>query len=650
MTGVFESSSYTFSWFAVPVLAVGLLNWLLGLATLYRERASPPSLTLLAMTLVIGVWLLGLGAAYSSTDHEVALAWVKVSMVGTVFVPVSAFMNAAMGSSKLRLMRLFTLAGCVFSALLAVLVIRTDLVLDHAQRYAWGYYPIYGRLGPVLITYYAAFFVGGGILYRIGQRATKSVIHQRRMKVRLAALLIAAPATIDFLATMHVAVYPCGYAFIMGYIALSTYNVWRHRLVDITPALAARQIIDTMAEGLLVFDRDGIVRVANDAAEATVGSGRSVVGATCADVDRHWIGGTLAPLLDPEQQSRGELTFQRAGDEPGSVAVSTSKLLDARGVWVGTVCIMHDITERQLSEAAVRASEALYRALVETSSDGVIVTDESGQVIMTNARALELIGRREDTGAERSALEFIAEQDRERLQTSIRSATGAMVTRNDEYTLVKADGTLVPVELSISLISDTRDALRIMAVVRDISERKRNEEEIRYLAFHDSLTGAATRAVLLDRLAGCLSRAKRSGAPVGLIFVDLDGFKQVNDTQGHDAGDATLRQVSAILQSNLRDGDTLARVGGDEFVLLLPDLAHANVMDGIAERVLTELRRAVREGRLARVTASLGLASYPEDAAEPGELMQHADSAMYRAKSRGGDSFEVWTSERQAAA
>jgi diguanylate cyclase (GGDEF)-like protein/PAS domain S-box-containing protein len=650
MTGTFESSSYSFSWFAVPVLTIGALNWLLGLATVYRERASRPSLTLLAMTFVIGVWLVGLGAAYSTHEPGVALTWVKVSMLGTVFVPVGVFVHAAMGSSKLRLLRLFTLAGCAFSAVLAVLVIETELVLDHAHHYAWGYYPVYGPLGPALIAYYAAFFLGGGILYRAGQRATKSVIHQRRMKVRLAALVVAIPATIDFLATMHVAVYPCGYAFIMGYIALSTFNVWRHRLVDITPALAARQIIDTMAEGLLVFDRDGVVRVANEASETTMRSTRSVVGMSCAEVDRLWIEGTLAPLLDPEENARGELTFERPAHGSGTVAVSSSKLRDARGVWIGTVCIMHDVTERQLSEAAVRASEALYRALVETSADGVIVTDDSGQVIMTNARALDLMGLGADQGVPRSALEFIAERDRERLLTSIRGATGSMVTRNDEYTLVRTDGSPVPVELSISLIPDTRDGLRIMAVIRDISERKRNEEEIRYLAFHDSLTGAATRAVLLDRLAGCLSRAQRSGSVVGLIFVDLDGFKQVNDTEGHDVGDATLRSVSATLQSILRDGDTLARVGGDEFVLLLPDLAHAQGLEGVAGRILVALRSAVREGTPTPISASLGLAAYPRDGDEPGELLQRADRAMYQAKSRGGDAFEVWSCERQTAA
>jgi len=650
MVTVFESSSYTFSWFAVPVFVVGLLNWLLGLATLYRERGSRPSLTLFAMTFVIGVWLLGLAAAYSSNGHGVALTWVKFSMLGTVFVPVGAFMHAAAGSSKPHLMRLLTLAGIAFSTVLAVLVIETHLVLSGVHRYAWGYYPVYGSLGPALIVYYGAFFVGGGVLYRVGQQTTKSVIHRKRMKVRLAALMVAMPATIDFFATMHVPVYPCGYIFIMGYITLSTSSIWRYRLVDITPALAARQIIDTMAEGLLVFDRDAIVRVANHAAAMLCGAPRSLLGATCADVDARWIEGALAPLLDPDRQSRSELTFLRYGDESGTALVSSSKLRDARGEWVGTVCIIHDITERQRSEAAVHTSEALYRALVETSPDGVIVTDRAGQVIMTNGRVGELLGLGAHAGIGTNALQFVTEQDRERLQAAIGGATGAVVIRNDEFTLVRPDGTSIPAEVSVSLIEDGSDDPRIMAVIRDISERKRNEEEIRYLAFHDSLTGAATRSVLLDRLAGCLSRARRSGSPVGIIFVDLDGFKQVNDTEGHDAGDATLQCVSGVLMSVLREGDTLARVGGDEFVLLLPELGHADEMQVVAERILFELRRAVGEGTIGRISASLGLAAYPRDGTDTGELLQRADQAMYVAKNRGGDRYAVWAPDQQAAA
>lgn len=650
MTALLASSNYTFSWFAVPVLAAGLLNWMLGFGTLVRERASRPSLTLLGMTLAIGLWLVGLAGAYSTTDSGVALIWIKASMVGTVFVPVCAFTHAAMGSARLHLVRLLAIAGCAFSSVLAALGLTTDTVLNHVHQYWWGYYPVYGPLGPVLIVYYGMFFVAGGVLYRLGQQ-TKSATHRTRMKIRLAALLMAAPATLDFLPTLHIAVYPVGYAFILGYIALSTYIVWRYRLVDITPALAARQIIDTMAEGLLVFDRDGAVRVANGAAELYAGQTKSLTGISCDDLDRYWVSGSLSPLLEPDLCPTTELAYRRRGGaETGALVVSSSKLRDARGEWVGVVCIMHDITDRQRSEAALRTSEALYRALVETSPDGVIVTDQLGQVIMTNGRAAELTGLETGDGIGRSALEFIAPDERNRLQESIRDATGTVVTRDAEYTLVKADGSTAPVELSISRISGAGDDFRIMAMVRDISERKRNEEKIRYLAFHDSLTGAATRAVLLDRMGEALARGMRSSAIVALIFVDLDGFKRINDTHGHEAGDEVLRRAGAILQGVLRESDTLARVGGDEFVLLLPDLKHRDAALVVAQRILIAMREAAADAALSGLSASLGIAAFPRDGADPEALLHHADAAMYEAKKQGGRRFAVWSSPERSVA
>lgn len=649
MTNLFAPADYAFSWFAVPVLGAGLLNWVLGFATLYRERASKPSLTLLAMTVSIGIWLVGLGAACLAQDEGLARSWIEFSMVGTAFVPVCAFTNAAVGSSKIRLMRLGILAGCLLSTALSVLILSTDLILVDVHRYFWGYYPIYGTLGPVLIVYYAVFFVAGGILYRSGERATKSLTHQKRMRIRLAALLIAMPATIDFLATMHVGVYPFGYVFILGYVSLSAFSIGRYRLVDITPALAARQIIDTMAEGLLVFDRDSSIRVANAAAERFAGL-TNLLGMSCADLDERWSDGRLSELLDPDSEKDCEISYARPDGEKGVAAVSSSKLRDARGEWVGVVCIMHDITERQRSEAAVRASEALYRTLIETSPDGVLLTDATGIILMTNGRAAELLGLAVQESVGRAALDFIAGDGRERLVQSIMDARGDAVVRDWEYSLKRADGTTVSVELSVTRVSGDDGGARMMAVVRDISERKQREEEIRHLAFHDSLTGAATRAVLRDRMSEAIARARRAGTHVALIFADLDGFKQINDTQGHDAGDDVLRDVSGVLTGVLRESDTLARVGGDEFVLLLPDLPQADAALAVAERILRELHAAAGVGRLSEVTSSLGVAVFPRDADEADALLRHADAAMYDAKRRGGDQFRVWASDLRTAA
>jgi len=621
---------YHLSPYGVPVLFAGSLNWLLGAVTLWRERASRPSLTLLAMTGTIGLWLFGLGMAYSTSDAGVAEAWIKASMVGTCFVPLCAFAHAAIGSSKVNVLRAALAVGAVISSGLAVLVLASDLLIDHVHRYFWGYYPVYGALGPVLMAYYALFFVSGGILYRLGQ-TTRSETHHKRMTIRFAALLVALPATMDFLPTLGISAYPAGYVFILGYIVLSTYSIWRYRLVDITPALASTQIINTMVEALIVVDRDGIVRLANRAAEAIWG-GRRIVGATYRELSAG--AADLAALLDDAAPPEVTLAPPQGGTRV--FTVSRSRLEDHLGAWVGTVLILHDISARRASEDALRASESMYRALVEMSPDAVIVTDATGVVTMVNSRAYELMGMRPEDGIRgRNALEFVAPGDRERLAGRIRSAgaTGT-VARAEEYELIGRGGDGVPVEVSISIVPGADGERRIMAVVRDIRERRRAEAQIRYLAYHDTLTGAATRAVLVERLASAIEQAaSNDGTGVGVIYLDLDGFKGVNDTRGHDAGDALLRAVAAELRGVLRAQDTLARVGGDEFVLLIP-----GTTDGEAASVAAAALDAVRRARGdAPISASVGIAMAPRDGVDAAQLLRAADAAMYAAKRAGGD-------------
>ena len=415
LQALFSASNYDFSWFAVPLLAVGSLNWLLGLATLRRERGSLPSRTLFAMTFVIGVWLLALGGANAATDPSAGAAFVKLSMLGTVFVPVCAFTHAAAGSSRFQSLRRYILAGAILSTALAVLVCTTDLVLADTHHYFWGYYPIYGALGPVLMIYYGGFFVAGRAIYRAGETKTQSETQRKRMRLRQLALVMAMPAAVDFLPTLHVAIYPFGYAFILGYICVSTFSIWKYRLIDITPALAAKQVIGTMVEGLLVVDRDGFVRVANDAAAQLCGLGRQLVGASIEELDARWSAGALAGLLDPDQASESEIEFEgRTPGDRGSALIVSSKLLDHLGAWVGTVLIIHDITERARAERAVRESEERFRSLVQHASDLITVIAPDTTILYQSPGIQRVLGYDADLTLGRRLLDFLNADDQPR--------------------------------------------------------------------------------------------------------------------------------------------------------------------------------------------------------------------------------------------
>ncbi|NRF68512.1 EAL domain-containing protein [Aquincola sp. S2] len=175
-------------------------------------------------------------------------------------------------------------------------------------------------------------------------------------------------------------------------------------------------------------------------------------------------------------------------------------------------------------------------------------------------------------------------------------------------------------------------------------ERQRSEQRIRHMAHHDELTGLPNRALLQDRMTQALGQARRTGRPLALLFLDLDGFKYINDSLGHEVGDRLLRAVAGRLQAIVRQGDTVARLGGDEFVVMLVDLPRADEAALVAHEIVQALSRPLRfDERLLHVTASLGLATFPADGDSAELLLKQADAAMYRAKAEGRNGFQCYT-------
>ena len=189
------------------------------------------------------------------------------------------------------------------------------------------------------------------------------------------------------------------------------------------------------------------------------------------------------------------------------------------------------------------------------------------------------------------------------------------------------------------------DKVCIKGVLRDITETYQQERKIRHMAMHDALTGLPNRALLEDRLDQALNHARRQGFHVGILFIDLDNFKQVNDTHGHKNGDLLLRRIGHILSDRLRASDTLARWGGDEFVVLLPDLTHpVDGMRTVAHNLMTALRKELHGGHNGEhVTLSIGAACYPDNADNAGALLAQADKALYFAKSQGRNNVQIYS-------
>ncbi|HEY7862367.1 MAG TPA: sensor domain-containing diguanylate cyclase, partial [Thermoanaerobaculia bacterium] len=223
---------------------------------------------------------------------------------------------------------------------------------------------------------------------------------------------------------------------------------------------------------------------------------------------------------------------------------------------------------------------------------------------------------------------------------------------NEELCLQRKDGSLVWVLENGSLVEGPDGELSVIeGTVIDISERKRAEEQVRHLAFHDALTSLPNRLLFTDRLTLALAHARRSGTRLAVMFLDLDRFKIINDSLGHSVGDDLLRRVGERLEACVRQADTVARLGGDEFTILVPGLLY----DDDAARVASKILESIREpfqigGRDLFLTTSIGVSLYPSDGEDAEALVRSADTAMYRAKEQGRDNYQLYAPAMNARA
>ncbi|MBK1678926.1 EAL domain-containing protein [Rhodocyclus tenuis] len=310
--------------------------------------------------------------------------------------------------------------------------------------------------------------------------------------------------------------------------------------------------------------------------------------------------------------------------------------------------------------ARLKQSERLHRFLVEQSPDLIYTLDEEGRFVFINSRLEALLGFTRDELVGQPYTLLVHEDDRERARYAFAERrTGYRASENIEIRLrCKNDGfrhfdnRFVVAMLSASGIYDKHEAaseqrfVGTYGVARDITERKRAEEKISFQAFHDLLTQLPNRVLFRDRLDLAVTQAQRRNGLVGVMFLDLDRFKLVNDTYGHAEGDRLLKSFALRLKGCLRAGDTLSRLGGDEFTILLPDLAHAYDAAGVAEKIIEALQEPFKlGGQDFRATVSIGIAVYPRDGDSVEMLISNADLAMYEVKNRGKNGFSYYSAE-----
>lgn len=307
---------------------------------------------------------------------------------------------------------------------------------------------------------------------------------------------------------------------------------------------------------------------------------------------------------------------------------------------------------RALNAALTAASdsERRIRAVVETAAEGIITIDDHGLIESCNAAAEAMFGHRAGDLLGSSIVVLMPEPYRDaHLAGLARRRTGGpqATTLEAELEGLRKDGTIFPMSLSVSeVVAGGR--VTFTGILRDMSERHAFEVQLEHQATHDPLTGLPNRVLLLDRLGQALARAARSGNATAMLFIDLDRFKVVNDGLGHDVGDRLLAEVAHRLRDSVRGFDTVARFGGDEFVVLCDEVDDTATLVALAQRIADALKHPfVLDGTEIYVTASTGIA-LAEGTDTPTDLLRKADVAMYRAKAAGGDDFAIFDGAMQA--
>lgn len=415
-----------------------------------------------------------------------------------------------------------------------------------------------------------------------------------------------------------------------------------------------RQLID-LAPELICVCQDGKVTLMNAA-------GAGIVGLPAADC----VGHPFAEFVHPDYRPAVEDGLQALLAEAARVPM---KLLsrDGREVHVevaataiddagpftlepaapAVLLLARDVTQRQMATQAIVEREERLRKIMETMVDALIISDAQGRIETFNPAAERIFGyaAREVVGGPLSVLmpsDQAGHHDRY-VADYVASGKSQVIGVGREVQGRRKDGTLFPLEISLSelFLGGRR---YFVGVLRDITERKQNEERLTFLATRDHLTGLPNRAMFQDRLHEAVTRADVNRHQVGVLFIDLDHFKNINDTLGHSVGDAVLREVAHRLEQQARAGDMVAHLSGDEFTMILDNLEAPEEAARIATTVLDRLSQPFEvDGREIFTSGSIGIVLYPDNAESIGTLMKNVDTAVHHAKRLGRNTFQFYT-------
>jgi len=326
-------------------------------------------------------------------------------------------------------------------------------------------------------------------------------------------------------------------------------------------------------------------------------------------------------------------------------------LQNQKGEMIGFRGIGRDITERRQMEEALRQSEERYRTILESMQEGYFEVDLAGNFTFFNDSMYRILGYPQEEMMGMNNRQLTDKENAKILfQTFNEVYKTGEPTKGFDWQIIRKDGTKRFIEASVSLQKDSSGkSIGFRGITRDVTERKRTEEKIQYMATHDALTGLPNRLMFSQLLNHAIQAARRYQRQFAVLFIDLDRFKIINDTLGHEAGDQLLQEIAARLKQTLRTVDVVARLGGDEFVILIEELSDLSQVETVAGKILSAIIKPVNlMNEECRVTASIGISVFPKDAEDEQSLMKNADMAMYLAKEKGKNNYQFYSEDIQS--
>jgi len=411
-------------------------------------------------------------------------------------------------------------------------------------------------------------------------------------------------------------------------------------------------VLRGVGDAVIAADAGGIVGLANPAAETLLGAG-GLQGRPAAEVVRLEDAASDAPVPLAPDGSRARTGTAMLVTRDGKripVDFSAGPICDEGEHLAGVAIILHDMRERVAAELRLAHSERRFRGAFDSAPLGVALVDRDNRFVRVNHALCRLLGA-EDAhliGADQAAFGDPSDNAIEKeYQHDLVGGRSDKVQYERRYRT--CDGRMLWALVSATLMPANHEPQHFLVQINDLTERKRAEEELAHLAHHDALTGAANRTLLKQEVEHEIAVARRRRSRLAVVFIDLDYFKHINDSFGHEAGDTVLKETAARLSRTVREIDIVGRMGGDEFVVVLSEVRDAQDVLALTEKLRFECGRPLRlDGHEVRLAISIGISLFPDDAQDFRTLLRFADSALYQAKGEGRNNVQFYRPELTA--